>query len=116
MLKGPALVCFNFHTATARRYIRRKNWAVAVWKLKQTSAGPLSILYLLLLISSLKSSTPSLPSSRLYGRVYCPTSARRPYLMSLPSAVVAGGSRPIIYATSDAVSRLRFTIFGGILL
>ena len=28
MLKGPALVCLNFHTATARRYIRRKNWAV----------------------------------------------------------------------------------------
>ena len=38
MLKGPALVCFNFHTATARRYIRRKNWAVAGlgWELVKT--------------------------------------------------------------------------------
>ena len=38
MLKGPALVCFNFHTATARRYIRRKNWAVPGlgWELVKT--------------------------------------------------------------------------------
>ena len=38
MLKGPALVCLNFHTATARRYIRRKNWAVAGlgWDLAMT--------------------------------------------------------------------------------
>ena len=38
MLKGPALVCLNFHTATARRYIRRKNWAVPGlgWELVKT--------------------------------------------------------------------------------
>ena len=38
MIKGPALVCLNFHTATARRYIRRKNWAVPGlgWELGMT--------------------------------------------------------------------------------
>lgn len=29
MIKGPTLVCLNFHTGTARRYIRRTNWAAA---------------------------------------------------------------------------------------
>ena len=43
MLKGPALVCLNFHTATARRYIRRKNWAVAGlnWELVKTHEAPI---------------------------------------------------------------------------
>ena len=38
MLKGPAIVCLNFYTATARRYIRRKNWAVPGlgWELVKT--------------------------------------------------------------------------------
>lgn len=29
MIKGPALICLNFHMNTARRYIRHTNVAVA---------------------------------------------------------------------------------------
>ena len=29
MIKGPVLVCLNLHAGTARRYVRRKNLAVA---------------------------------------------------------------------------------------
>ncbi len=38
MIKGPALVCLNLRTGTARRYVRRKNWAVAGtgWELAVT--------------------------------------------------------------------------------
>ena len=43
MIKGPPLVCLNFHTATARRYVRRKNWAVAglAWELAKTHETPI---------------------------------------------------------------------------
>ena len=38
MIKGPALVCINFRTGTARRYLRRTNVAVAGmgWELGRT--------------------------------------------------------------------------------
>ena len=43
MIKGPALVCLNFHMATARRYVRHKNWYVAGlgWILVNTHTAPI---------------------------------------------------------------------------